>query len=537
MSFAAWLLIIITTTFSFCQGKQPNIVLILADDQDQVLGGMDYLPHIRDLLASNGANFTNFFANTPVCCPSRAELIGGRYGHNNLVEVPQGTSCMHANITGPYFLHNQLGVYLSALGYSTGLFGKYMNEPPCTCPSASGCSGAVDDGMDYPPGWSRWFAICDMGGYFNNTWNNQGRKLSTGSNPSEYMTSVIGNYSLEWIRKQMLSDQPFFAYIAPHAPHISDAVFPYVTTPAPWYAGTMGNRTAPRTPNYNVPNTRAHPLIATQSHLDGFSREHTDHLYRVRHESMFSVDDIVRDVVETLDSAGVLNETYIFFTSDHGYALGQMCRPEEKFNVYENDIRVPMLVRGPGVPRGVQISTAVTSIVDLAPTFVDLAGGNASLYADLDGHSLVPWLKDPTSPGGPQMVLIEYWSLGEVRRGAPVSKACNPDEGSDCVEVGCQCHYHTLDGTNNTYLAARLINSTHNYLVAQFYADRTAEGNLPRVFAKEVPVFIEVYDVAADPWQMNNLYPDIEKTQPLLLQEMRAFMYRSNSCRGTSCRS
>ena len=79
--------------------KKPNIVLILADDQDQMLGGMDFLPYTKKYLADQGMNFTNFFVNTPVCCPSRAELIAGRYGHNNLVEMRgTGGGCMRGRI-------------------------------------------------------------------------------------------------------------------------------------------------------------------------------------------------------------------------------------------------------------------------------------------------------------------------------------------------------------------------------------------------------------------------------------------------------
>ena len=125
-------------------------------------------------------------------------------------------------------------------------------------------------------------------------------------------------------------------------PHISTK-YPYITEPAPWFAGAMGNRTPPHTPNWNMPNLRAHPVIAAQPLLDEFSIAWQATLYRARHEAMLSVDDIVNDVVTTLDKLGVLDNTYIFFTSDHGYALGQQARPCEKLNVYDNDIRVHML--------------------------------------------------------------------------------------------------------------------------------------------------------------------------------------------------
>lgn len=531
-----------------CSAAQPNIVLVLTDDQDQLLGGMSHLPQVASLIANQGANFTNFFVNTPVCCPSRTEILGGRYGHNNLVNstdrrgraVDQfgNAGCMHANITGPYFVANQLGTYLSSLGYTTGLFGKYMNNPSCTCPAESGChGGARGASLPFPLGWDRWFAVCRMGGYFNNTYNDDGSQIAFGHAPSDYMTSVIGNRSVEWIEQAAKGDRPFFAYVAPHAPHISDNVYPYITEPAPWYEGALGNATAPRTPNWNVPNRRAHSIIANQKEMDDFTIDWSDSLYRARQESLKSVDDLVADLIQALERSGALENTYVFFTSDHGYALGQQARPSGKFHVYDNDIRVPMLVRGPGIAPGTLVPV-VAGNVDLAATFVDLAGG-APDSEHLDGRSLVPWLSASDQSSGrdwPQTYLVEYWSLGDVNRGPPVSVECNPDEGSDCIKKGCVCHYHRVDGENNTYVAARLVNTSHDFLLALFYQDTTAEGYLPTDFASLTPVFLEAYDLKKDPWQMNNLHPGVEHERPDLFNELKSFIFKMSSCKGSTCR-
>ena len=148
-------------------------------------------------------------------------------------------------ITGPYFVQNTLGTYLSALGYTTGLFGKYVNGnhpgPACTCPYASGCAGGSTPEWDYPPGWNCWYGLCDPdAAYFNNSFNDQGTPVKFTDAPADYMTAVIGNQSLAWLNKVANGDKPFFAYIAPHAPHIANNVYPFITTPAPWYAGAMG---------------------------------------------------------------------------------------------------------------------------------------------------------------------------------------------------------------------------------------------------------------------------------------------------------
>ena len=218
--------------------------------------------------------------------------------------------------------------------------------------------------------------------------------VSTGDSPEDYMTAVIGNQTVAWL-EEVAADpkRPFFAYVAPHAPHLADGQYPYITQAAPWHAGATGHAKAPRTPNWNVPNRGAHPLISNQPKMDSFTIAWSDSLYRSRVESMMSVDDLVTEIFAVLDRKGALDNTVVLLTSDHGYALGQQARPSGKFNVYENDIRVPMLIRGPGIQRGARVE-AVAGLVDLAPTLVELAGGDPDSN-ELDGRSLVPLLGGP----------------------------------------------------------------------------------------------------------------------------------------------
>jgi len=441
---------------------------------------------------------------------------------------------MWANVTGSYFVQNQLGSYLSKFGYTNGLFGKYMNSPACSCPVEAGCKQLPKGDQAVPPGWDRWFGLCKMGKYFSNSFNDDGQEVSTGDAPEDYMTSVIGNRTIEWLHEVAGAGRPFFAYVAPHAPHIADAQFPYITQAAPWHAGAAGHAMAPRTPNWNVPNLGAHPLISSQPKMDDLTVNWSDSLYRSRVESMMSVDDLVAEVFNVLDSKGVLDNTVVLLTSDHGYALGQQARPSGKFNVYENDIRVPMLVRGPGIQHGAHIN-AVSGIVDIAPTLVELAGGDPDIM-ELDGRSLVPLLGSRSPANWRKMYPIEYWSLGNVDRGFPQSPQCNPSEGADCKRSWCTCHYHRVDGENNTYLAARYIAEDGDFLLANFYADRTPSGDLPRMFHELNPVFTEFYDLKADPWQMNNLYPQVEAQRPSLLRRLRRVLFAINRCSGRSCR-
>lgn len=148
-------------------------------------------------------------------------------------------------------------------------------------------------------------------------------------------TSVIGNSSLSWIKGQISTDpdKPFFAYIAPHGPHISDDVYPYWTTPAPWYNHTIPDtQTAPRTVSWNKQNKGAHPLVANQPLMNEQNIAFSDGSYRRRLEATMSVDDIVGDLVQLLEATNQINNTYIFFTSDvrrtcSVHDVGHACTP------------------------------------------------------------------------------------------------------------------------------------------------------------------------------------------------------------------
>eukprot|EP00656_Telonema_subtile_P048842 TRINITY_DN5929_c0_g1_i1.p2 TRINITY_DN5929_c0_g1~~TRINITY_DN5929_c0_g1_i1.p2 ORF type:complete len:255 (+),score=60.56 TRINITY_DN5929_c0_g1_i1:177-941(+) len=209
----------------------PNIVLFLTDDQDQMLGGSfpvsspggaTPMPQTKELMADAGATATNMFIHTPICCPSRSELLSGRYFHNikrTVKPSPQAPSdiiCMHVNESK---VNNAtFAKYLAEdAGYSVGMFGKYLNNVP----------------KEVPPGYDAWLAN-GGGDYVAPQFNTQGLAwagIPDGSwrgTEDNYTTAVVGNLSLAWIRKTVAEKKPFFAYIAPKAAHE-----PFI--PAPWH--------------------------------------------------------------------------------------------------------------------------------------------------------------------------------------------------------------------------------------------------------------------------------------------------------------
>lgn len=464
-------------------GSKPNIVLLLTDDQDSVLGGTTPMSFTRDTMTSQGAMLENFFVNTPVCCPSRTTLLSGRYPHN--WHTVRG-GCMHMNVTSGEFASSMVGGYLQKLGYTTGQFGKLLNPngvaPYC---KSKGLSERL-------PGFDSYATMCNDNKYFRNTFTINGTFREFGTDPQDYLTSIIGNHSLDFIQASLQAGRPFFAYIAPHAPHVP-------ATPAPWYEKEFSLLQAPRTPNYNLLGADHHYVIRSQPPLTDKVEMESDELFRNRWRSLLSVDDIVRELVPLLSKYNQLDNTYVMWTSDHGYQLGQFRLPMCKLQPYDFDIRVPAYMMGPKIAKGNH--SFVAGMVDVAPTLIELAGGEVP--QTMDGHSFVSLIKDNPVPNERRdRHVIEYWSLGDVVR----------------ME-------HYIDLPNNTYIAVRLVNSTHNFLYAEFYKD------VKETVFTDAPFEYELFDVAKDPYQMKNMYgTDDEDKQ--LVAELKDYLHRQVKCQG-----
>jgi arylsulfatase A-like enzyme len=403
----------------------PNIIVILTDDLDYTLGGMNAstLTETRRLISDNGKTFTNWFAQTPVCCPSRAELFIGRYFHNLRTSSSSSSSsstlqedvkggmttttheCMHVDVDGtdpdhPFWDRYYFARYFSSssengLNYTVGLFGKHLNnENPTTF---------LPVGVDT-------MMINGGGTYMNPTFIHGHRRFENNNtttadvvietkNHTGYSTSIIGNASLAWINDQFLlhrnrsggsssssissqqqqqqQQQPIFALISVKAPHIQDADtdFPKAI-PAPNYEHMTlrpNEQIAPRVPNYNYsdPTHNHHWIVRSQLPLTNEEAINVDDLYRSRLRTLQSVDDLVVDLIDLLKQHEQLDNTYVVFTSDNGYRLGQFQIPQLKLHPYENDVRVPMLIRGPNIKQSTS-SDVIASHVDLIPTLLGL---------------------------------------------------------------------------------------------------------------------------------------------------------------------
>lgn len=483
---------LLAALFCVCVCKQANIVLLLTDDQDLLLGGMTPMAFTHSFMQGGGANLSNFFVNTPVCCPSRTTLLSGNYPHN--WHITHGHSCMHMNVTNPAFEQSTIGVHMKALNYTTGMFGKLLNPDGMT----PYCEGSA---LQPLPGFDTWLAMCNDNRYFRNTFTKDGIIYTSGTSPEDYLTSLIGNATMKFVEGALNDQKPFFAYVAPHAPHVP-------ATPAPWYENKFSGGKAPRTRNYNYSALDHHYVVRMQPPITPKQAPEIDNLFQNRWRTLLSVDDIMIALVNLLQKYDELDNTYFITTSDHGFQLGQFRLPSCKLQPYEHDIRVPFYIRGPGIPANSTLSF-VAGMVDVAPTLLSLAGGQPT--DSMDGKSFANLLKLQESTTKPETAAawsdkhtIEYWSLGTVIR-----------------------YEHYIDLPNNTYIGVRLLNATHNYLYVEFY-----DGE--NVVSFDTPLEYELFDIGKDPYQMTNLYGTPQEDKQLV-QELHLFLHKQIKCKGQEC--
>jgi N-acetylglucosamine-6-sulfatase len=351
---------------------QPNIVFILTDDMRK--DDLMYMPKTHSLLREQGMGFRNAFVSNALCCPSRATIMRGQYSHNTGVwcnsptDSPSTTLCGWQAYQDNSNEADNVATRLQDAGYRTGLFGKYLNGY---------------NTMEIPPGWDRWFAHVNDIDYYDYQINDDGTIKHYESTSADYETDVIANHAKTFIGTSAKAGVPFFAYVAPYAPH-----FP--ATPAPRDLHTYDGFKARRLPSFNEKDVTDNlSWIRQLPRLSDAKKAKIDNQHERRAESLQAVDDLVAGVVGTLKDKGVLSSTYIFFTSDNGWHEGEHRIQQGKWRPYEEDIHMPLVVRGPGVAAGSTTYKLVLN-TDYLPTFTDLAGEQIPHY--VDGRSLRPVL-------------------------------------------------------------------------------------------------------------------------------------------------
>lgn len=348
---------------------RPNIILITTDDMART--DLRWMPQTRKLLGTAGVSLPQFISNHPVCCPARAEILTGQYAQNNGVR----------NNVGPLGGYDALreegqhiGSWLKDAGYRTAFVGKHLN--------------GWENNPRTQPGWTRFNPIVD-GIYrpFDLTMWRDGQPLAySGTHTSDLMGRLTNNY----IRNFAQAGGPFFIWtsqVAPHGMQVDGRWVPPL--PAARHRGVYPDALPPtlKRPSYGEADVSDKPQYVQDSVT--LSRTRAIAVHRARIRSLRSVDDQVKSMVDTLRKVGRLRNTFIFFTSDNGYLLGEH-RLRNKNYPYEESLRVPFLARGPGIPAGTT-RDGMYSLVDLAPTFLRIAGVSSPRV--LDGRSMLPTLR------------------------------------------------------------------------------------------------------------------------------------------------
>ncbi len=365
--------------------RKPNVIVITTDDQ--TVENLRVMTNVRNLLMRHGATFDNSFVSFPLCCPSRATFLTGQYSHNHQVVGNSPKAGWNR------FDHtNTLAVWLQRAGYATALVGKYLNGYWSRAPRY------------VPPGWSEWYAGLKLG-YLGHTMNENGRVVAyRARNPGSYQTDVYTRKAVDVIRRRAPSPRPFFLWVSYWAPHhgnprdLDDPPGVPTPSPAPRHRNRFAHLPLPKWPSLNERDVGDKPAaIRRRPLLTVYQLAALREQYQQRLESLLAVDEGVAAIVRELRRRGELARTLIVFTSDNGFLEGQHRVPTGKTLLYEPSIRVPLIVRGPGVPRGLRLKQPVANI-DLAPTIVDVANARARLV--MDGRSLLPLFRDPGAEWG-----------------------------------------------------------------------------------------------------------------------------------------
>lgn len=442
---------------------KPNIVFVLADDLED--GRLASFPNITQHLVRQGAMFDRFFVTNSWCCPSRASILRSQYVHSHGVltnTAPEGG--FHRFYTQG-LERSTIGVWMQQAGYRTALMGKYLNHYPEDSAPAT----------YVPPGWHEWAVpVRRLYHEYGYRLNENGDLVDYGWAASDYLSDVLARKAADFITA---TDEPFFLYLAPVGPHNP-------ANPAMRHLDEFLFDQAPRTPSFDQEDVSAEP--AWMRGLPRLSEDgiaEIDNRYRTRMRSMLGVDDLVGTVVSTLAAAGKLDDTYIVFASDNGFHLGTHRLKQGKTTPFEEAVKVPLVVRGPGVRPGSTIGD-LTSTVDLAPTFAELGRAQAAPFAE--GRSLVPLLRGQRPAQWRRNVLIEF--------SRPLNQV-----------------------------------SANQTPVPPYQALRTATHTYVKYGTGET----QLYDLTTDPHQLRNLAGIAD---PALLRDLDERLRAMAACSGASCR-
>jgi len=358
-------LVLLTLAQAASAAGPPNVLVILTDDQRAETMGV--MPKTLRLFGRQGRTFPRAFVTTPLCCPSRASILTGRFAHNHGIE-DNGTSALAHDTT--------LQRYLSDAGYQTGLIGKFLN------------SWRLER---TPPYFQRWALMANTSQYYNTWFNVDGTMQLV----SEYVTSFMTRKSVAFLRDFEQNDaQPWFLYISTRAPHAP-------AIPAPRYETAF------------VPPWALNPAVREEDRSDkpqwvrmrAVSLNWLRELRADQLRTLISVDDLVARVFAEMKTLGEKRRTLAVFMSDNGFMWGEHGLVSKRYP-YTDSIKIPLHLRWPGHVSAGSTDRRFATNVDIAPTVLSAAG--IAPTTPMDGRSLLEdWNR--------RHLFTEYWVDGDSK--------------------------------------------------------------------------------------------------------------------------
>jgi len=437
---------------------RPSFVVIQTDDQtlDELYATFRHEPTLRampntlNLIAKRGMTFNRYYVSYPLCCPSRVSLLTGRYAHNHGVKGNVQPNGGYFGFSFRAAMTHNLAVWLQNAGYRTIHVGKFLNgygdEP-------------YDNGTTVPPGWSAWHTVlkADTNHYYygytlNNNGQLEGPYGDSGSwetreygarddigcpfaplngLPCFYETDTLTNIATQELLGTS-PEQPFYLQLDYTAPH-GDFRRPAGPEPAPrhydWFLGAPYPHD--RSQGFAEGNVRDKPSFIREAPYLSLDDIHTYRVYYQKSlESLRSVDDGVKLLIDTLGFLHRLRNTYVIFTSDNGFFFGEHRLTGGKFLAYEPSTHLPFLIRGPGIRAGTE-SNELTANIDIAPTILELAGAGAD--KSIDGRSIVPFLHDPALLTNRPLLFESFVETSDVEANGAITRARRNDGASASI--------------------------------------------------------------------------------------------------------
>ncbi len=447
----------------------PNIVLVLVDDFSMNLMTGDQkiltrsMPNLARMI-KDGANFSHYFVTDSLCCPSRTSIFTGLLPHNSQIysNVPPD-----GGYKG-FMAHGDDGktfaLTLHAAGYQTAMMGKYLN-------------GYEPKVHGIPQGWSEWAVTGNGYPNFNYVLNHNGMLIRS----PLHLTDKLSSLAQDFLRQAAAG--PFFLEVATFSPHA-----PFV--PPARYAKAFAGLAYPKTPAYEArPDAAAPDWLAAMAPITAKESDVMVKHFRNRVRSDKGVDDMIGALRQTLADLGVAYRTYVIFTSDNGFHMGEYSLHEGKMTPFDTDVHVPLVIIGPGIAAGKTIN-AVTLNIDFYPTFADWAGAPAN--PNVDGHSFAALLKGKSGPWR-KIALVEHRQVDLTIQDDPDL----PAPGS---------------GNPPDYRALRLPGA--------LYVEYLNQSNV-----------IGYYDLTRDPYELHNIAAQLT---PARKAALHAAMLANSSCSGQS---